>query len=257
MIQIGQNIAKFRKFNDVTQAQLAEYLGVSPQAVSKWEQESATPDIFLLPKIALFFHVSIDALFGSTDLEQAELLVSKYYVRKTEQSYNEAKEALDSLIARDCKDKKVHHLLYTLSMHRATDLLLFCQDQCKMYLSSFEPDNSMEYREAFVSLMHVSRMLGDFDFLSACQKNFEQSASASNFNFYLIALGEYYEYEKIIDLCRKHLNNYSTTDPHQIFNAWWLMWRLYINLDILEQAEHCKTELLHQFLFFIQSSPFI
>lgn len=55
-----------RKEKKVTQEQLATYLGVSPQAVSKWENGSY-PEGDLLPRIADFFEVSIDYLYGRAD----------------------------------------------------------------------------------------------------------------------------------------------------------------------------------------------
>ena len=56
-------LQKLRKEYGVTQDTLAAHLGVSPQAVSKWENGSY-PDGDLLPKIADFFGVSIDYLYG-------------------------------------------------------------------------------------------------------------------------------------------------------------------------------------------------
>ena len=63
-MQIGNNIKFLRQKNNYTQEQLAERLDVSYQAVSKWETNSNTPDISLLPQIASLFNVSIDALFS-------------------------------------------------------------------------------------------------------------------------------------------------------------------------------------------------
>lgn len=63
METIGTKIAKLRKEKELKQDELAEILGVSPQAVSKWENDITCPDISLLPKIADTFGVSIDALF--------------------------------------------------------------------------------------------------------------------------------------------------------------------------------------------------
>lgn len=63
MSNIGVNIAKFRKEKKITQEQLAAYVNVSAQAVSKWEN-GGTPDCELLPKIADCLQVSVDALFG-------------------------------------------------------------------------------------------------------------------------------------------------------------------------------------------------
>ena len=60
---IGKQIAAMRKEKGVKQEELANYVGVSTQAVSKWEN-GGVPDTDLLPKIADFFGVSIDTLFG-------------------------------------------------------------------------------------------------------------------------------------------------------------------------------------------------
>lgn len=57
-------IAQLRKLKGVSQQQLAEYLGVTYQAVSKWETKAALPDITLLPQIAKFFEVSVDEVLG-------------------------------------------------------------------------------------------------------------------------------------------------------------------------------------------------
>lgn len=61
-LKIGAKILEFRKAKNITQEQLAEALGVSIAAVSKWECAVTYPDITLLPAIASYFEVSIDAL---------------------------------------------------------------------------------------------------------------------------------------------------------------------------------------------------
>ena len=63
-MMLGNKIAELRKEKDMTQEALANALGVSNQAVSKWEANQSCPDILLLPKIADFFDVSLDYLFG-------------------------------------------------------------------------------------------------------------------------------------------------------------------------------------------------
>ncbi len=60
---IGKNISVLRKNKGIKQDVLAKFVGVSTQAVSKWEN-GGVPDTELLPKIAEFFDVSIDKLFG-------------------------------------------------------------------------------------------------------------------------------------------------------------------------------------------------
>ena len=63
-MNFGNTIKKLRKQKDMTQEQLAEYLNLSTQAISRWETNSSLPDITLLPVIANIFDVSSDTLLG-------------------------------------------------------------------------------------------------------------------------------------------------------------------------------------------------
>jgi len=62
-ITIGNKIKELRKKKGITQEQLSETIGISFQAVSKWENNIALPDITLVPTLASFFEISIDELF--------------------------------------------------------------------------------------------------------------------------------------------------------------------------------------------------
>ena len=64
MMSLGKTIRQLRQSKGTTQEQLAARLHVSCQAISKWENEAALPDILLLPHLADYFGVSIDELFG-------------------------------------------------------------------------------------------------------------------------------------------------------------------------------------------------
>ena len=65
---IGNRIARLRKEKRLSQEALAEKLGVSPQAVSKWENDQSCPDISLLPALAGNLEVSVDELLtGHSD----------------------------------------------------------------------------------------------------------------------------------------------------------------------------------------------
>ncbi len=66
-MEIGNQIKSLRLRRGITQEALAQHLGVSPQAVSKWERDVTAPDINMLPDISAFFGVSIDALFALSD----------------------------------------------------------------------------------------------------------------------------------------------------------------------------------------------
>lgn len=62
MNTIGKRIAEYRKKKNLKQDELAEMLGVSAQAVSKWENDLSCPDISLLPELSRIFGVSIDEI---------------------------------------------------------------------------------------------------------------------------------------------------------------------------------------------------
>ncbi len=66
-LELGNNIRDFRRRDGRTQEALAEALGVTSQAVSRWESGGSCPDMNLIPSIANYFGVTIDELFGYTN----------------------------------------------------------------------------------------------------------------------------------------------------------------------------------------------
>ena len=76
---MGQIIKKLRKGRGFTQEELAERLGVTYQAISKWENDSGMPDISQIVPLASIFDVSTDFLFGidnTSETEEALKIVS-------------------------------------------------------------------------------------------------------------------------------------------------------------------------------------
>ena len=63
-VTIGKQITALRKGQGMTQEDVAKQVGVSSQAVSKWENDVSCPDIMLLPEISKLFGVTVDALLG-------------------------------------------------------------------------------------------------------------------------------------------------------------------------------------------------
>ena len=82
MLKIGEKIKELRKAQGVTQEKLAEYLHISYQAVSKWENGLALPDLTLMPALSSFFGVSADYLLGITLSKTDEAV--KNYIDKAE-----------------------------------------------------------------------------------------------------------------------------------------------------------------------------
>lgn len=112
MQNIGKRIKELRKKNDLTQEKLADYLGVSYQAVSKWETGVSSPDLSLIGPLTKLLHVTADELLGlsvpAADERRTELenlfqetwksgdLVQRYNICKTAvQEYPGNMEFLD------------------------------------------------------------------------------------------------------------------------------------------------------------------
>ena len=72
-LELGNNIRQLRRRDKRTQEALAEALGVTAQAVSRWESGGSCPDMNLIPSIANYFGVSIDELFGYTNQREQKI----------------------------------------------------------------------------------------------------------------------------------------------------------------------------------------
>ena len=74
---LAERIYRSRKAFNMTQETLAEKLGITPQSVSRWENGQSRPDVDMLPRLAAFFGITIDALFGykaeNLKIEQYEM----------------------------------------------------------------------------------------------------------------------------------------------------------------------------------------
>lgn len=98
-INIASNIRTYRKNKKMTQEQLAEVLGVTLGAVSKWELGVSTPDLALIVEMAAFFETSVDVLLGygfySDSLNQVVKRIKKMRgEKKFEEATAEAEKAL-------------------------------------------------------------------------------------------------------------------------------------------------------------------
>lgn len=71
---IGQNLKKLRRERDLTQEEVATHLGISFQAISKWERGDGYPDITILPSLANYFGVSVDDLIGMNEIAAKQTL---------------------------------------------------------------------------------------------------------------------------------------------------------------------------------------
>ncbi|MCM1131806.1 MAG: helix-turn-helix domain-containing protein [Roseburia sp.] len=89
-IKMGEFLTELRKEKDLSQTDLAEIIGVTFQAVSKWERGEAIPDISILEKLSSFYSVSIDEIIkGETILHQNKLVATEESFLKNKEEQNE------------------------------------------------------------------------------------------------------------------------------------------------------------------------
>ena len=85
-MSIGSTIKRLRREKDITQEQLAEYLGITSRAISQWECDRTAPDISQLPALCHIFDVSSDVLLG-IDIEKNNGEIKKYLTEAAELGY--------------------------------------------------------------------------------------------------------------------------------------------------------------------------
>ncbi len=90
----GQRLARLRKKKGLTQEGIASNISISPQAVSKWENDISTPDIYVLSQLADILGVSVDELLGREELDEDTL------------DAEEEAESVESEVVDDDKKKK-------------------------------------------------------------------------------------------------------------------------------------------------------
>ena len=120
-MEIGKKIRNLRLDKEVKQEELAEYLGVSIQAVSKWETEASVPDIALLPGIAVFFGVTIDELFQLSDEAEFERIENMFWHERRipPETFDHCVRFLEGVLKSDPKNVRACCCLAYLYNHRA------------------------------------------------------------------------------------------------------------------------------------------
>ena len=116
VVNIGRTIARERRRVGITQEQLADHLGVSKAAVSKWELGQSVPDVGLLPRIAAYFSLTLDELFDWRDELTQEESAARYaeVYALGEKDLAAAHVRLRELAAAHCSDANLLLMLASL-----------------------------------------------------------------------------------------------------------------------------------------------
>lgn len=125
MLHIAENLKKYCIVKNLTQEDVAEYLGITPQSVSKWERAETYPDITFLPALANLFETSIDLLVGMDEIRAEATRYSIHekavdYQRKGD--YDSAEKTYrDALLIYPNKPGMILGLASTLALKGNTD----------------------------------------------------------------------------------------------------------------------------------------
>lgn len=228
-IRIGEKIRSLRKGRGISQDTLAQYLGVSFQAVSKWENGSALPDVTMIPSIASFFEVSTDELFDFDRMEiekRVEKLcfdAAQYRHSDPGKSENLLRNALKQYPGNEII---LNNLLYTMrSKERSREVIELCKtlvesakmddvryDALRILAETYKEQGEYtlckqtiaQIPEIYFTKLQLDAMLleGDDMYESACE---QKHLSAEMLLDMMMRLAEYYVQNKEHEKARHEL----------------------------------------------------
>lgn len=131
-MNLGNKIKSLRKARGITQEQLADSIGISFQAISKWENNIALPDITLAPALASYFGITMDELFDynlkETEDKVKAICDEAYKVRESDPLRSRA--IIDNgLKTYPDNDVLLNNLLYVMDYTNETDEVIFVAEK--------------------------------------------------------------------------------------------------------------------------------
>lgn len=169
MIRLGEKIRALRKEKNISQEVLAEAMGVSFQAVSKWETGGSLPDVALIPALASFFDVSTDELFDYNrfQAEQKIRQITERAYRLRVERPEEAEQILrEGLRQFPGNDVLLNNLLYAMEpSQQGEEMIAICKS-----LIQATRDDAVKYDAARI-LAELYRDRGE---LTLCGETLEE-----------------------------------------------------------------------------------
>ena len=215
MIKLGEKIKSLRKQKNISQEVFANYLGVSFQAVSKWENGNTMPDVTMIPAIASFFGISTDELFDfnlfETEKQVEAICAESWKYRNSDVAKSE--EILRKGLQRfPGNDVILNNLLYTLDYQtRAEEVISICKslitstkddsvkyDACRILATCYKENGQVDLIEPtlemipeiyFSKLELMASLLDGEDSYEAAQK--QKNISAEDLIDMLMIAGKY------------------------------------------------------------------
>ena len=155
MLYLPANLRKYRILKDLTQEEVAEFLGITAQSVSKWERGESYPDITFLPALANIFETSVDLLIGMDTIRAEE---TRYNIHKKAIAYQRSsdydmaeKTYRDALLIYPNKPGMILGLASTLALKGNTDEAIELMEAQAITLAAYSIIKEM-YEANMISL---------------------------------------------------------------------------------------------------------
>lgn len=141
-MEFGTKIKTLRNKRGITQEALAKAMGVTPQTVSKWENDVTMPDVALLPELSIFFGTTIDELFSLTAEKQMERIDNRIYEAGliSEAEATQIEETLKEIAKNPAHKARAYGLIAELYLHQAELHKQLAAEFAKEAME-LEPDN--------------------------------------------------------------------------------------------------------------------
>ena len=189
-LNIGKKLRQLRRERDITQEELANHLGISFQAISKWERGDGYPDITMLPVLAGYFSVSVDSLLGMDEV-------------KAKQQYDEINSQWgENRIAG--KHRENIELMRNALREYPNDPLMLVQLSASLERLAGQTENPDEKREYIRQSVDVQERI-----LRCCDDCEVRGATMYNICFSYEKLGEH---EKAVEQAKKLPNLYKARE---------------------------------------------
>ena len=163
-LDLGQKIRELRRRDGRTQEALAEAIGVTSQAVSRWEANGGYPDMGMIPVIANYFHITIDELFGYNNDRNKKI---QEYSEKAKLLFHNGRDTECIALLRSCLAEFPDEISIKIQLAAALDRLGY-QDGTipNKYLEeavSLYEEASAHDKSCLIPLLSLYSLLGEYD----------------------------------------------------------------------------------------------
>lgn len=258
-MKIGKNIKKLREAKQITQEQLGKLLNVSHQAVSKWENDAALPDISLLPEMGRVLGVLVDDLLTEKIdpyESYADRLFGIYCESRTMENFLRAEEEYRKLIeSGKCTNKELCEYGYLYHYHM-NDCKKKAFEMYDRVIEAEKESKSEVYYNTLTCYVSLKTQLGQYDeAMTLCKQIFEEDTE--NVQVYDLMLQVYRstgKYQEGLKFAKEAVNKFPNESDMVGY-----MGEFYEHLECYEEAFECwdrAIELADKYIHWMFSKVF-